>query len=118
MLNQIGQDEIGRLVVYCSDQTHFSVQNASRIIGVNPENFRTIPTTKSTNFQLSPDSLHLAILSDIKAGLIPLYLCATVGTTASSASGGSIGASMCSGQRVQYMGPRGCCICGLRLCMS
>ncbi|KAI8017572.1 Tyrosine/DOPA decarboxylase 2 [Camellia lanceoleosa] len=84
-LDRIGRDWIGKLVVYGSDQTHFAVQKAARIAGINPDNFRAITTTKASAFGLSPDSLESAIVSDVKAGLIPLFLCATIGTTSSTA---------------------------------
>ncbi|KAK2981132.1 hypothetical protein RJ640_024835 [Escallonia rubra] len=84
-LSVIGRENIGKLVVYCSDQTHSSLQKSVTIAGINPKNLRPIVTTKSSNFQLSPHSLELAIVSDVKAGLIPLYLCCTVGTTSSTA---------------------------------
>ncbi|XP_030516212.2 phenylacetaldehyde synthase-like [Rhodamnia argentea] len=85
ILRRLGQDSITKLVVYGSDQTHCSFQKAARIVGIDPQNFRTIKTTWSTSFGLSPDSLRNVIYSDIDRGLIPLYLCATVGTTAITA---------------------------------
>ncbi|KAF5472546.1 hypothetical protein F2P56_009257 [Juglans regia] len=85
MLRRIGSQNMGKLVVYGSDQTHCSLQKAARIAGINPSNFRAIKTTKSTTFSLSPDSLRSAICKDIDAGLIPLFLCATVGTTSTTA---------------------------------
>ncbi|CAN6567924.1 hypothetical protein C1H46_023035 [Malus baccata] len=85
MLRQIGLDNIQKLVVYGSDQTHSALQKACQIVGINPNNFRVIKTTKSTSFALSPESLKLAISSDVEAGLMPLFLCATVGTTATTA---------------------------------
>ncbi|XP_021802943.1 tyrosine/DOPA decarboxylase 1-like [Prunus avium] len=85
MLSRIGGDNIGKLVVYGSDQTHSALQKASQIVGINPKNFRAIEATRSTTFALSPESLKLAISSDIEAGLVPLFLCATVGTTATTA---------------------------------
>ena len=74
-----------KLVVYSSDQTHCSLQKAAQIAGIHPNNVRVIPTTKSTDFALSPHSLRSAIVSDLEAGMIPLYLCSTVGTTSSTA---------------------------------
>nr|POE82885.1 tyrosine/dopa decarboxylase 5 [Quercus suber] len=47
--------------------------------------FRTIKTSKSTSYILSPDSLRAQIYEDVEAGLVPLFLCATVGTTATAA---------------------------------
>ncbi|XP_041027878.1 tyrosine decarboxylase-like [Juglans microcarpa x Juglans regia] len=85
MLRRIGSQNMEKLVVYGSDQTHCSLQKAARIAGINPSNFRAIKTTKRTAFSLSPDSLRSAICKDIDAGLIPLFLCATVGTTSTTA---------------------------------
>ncbi|KAG2684685.1 hypothetical protein I3760_10G086700 [Carya illinoinensis] len=85
MLLRIGSQNVGKLVVYGSDQTHCSLQKAARIAGINPSNFRAIKTSKRASFSLSPDSLRSAICKDIDAGLIPLFLCATVGTTSTTA---------------------------------
>ncbi|XP_010245171.1 PREDICTED: tyrosine/DOPA decarboxylase 2-like [Nelumbo nucifera] len=85
VLNRIGRENIGRLVVYASDQTHCALQKAAQIAGIHPKNFRAIATSKATAFGLSPDSFRSTIVADIEAGLIPLFLCATVGTTSSTA---------------------------------
>ncbi|MCD9642599.1 Tyrosine/DOPA decarboxylase 5 [Datura stramonium] len=85
MLEKIGRENIDKLVVYASDQTHFSFQKAVKISGIKPENFRAIPTTKATEFALCPESLSVTIQEDIKVGLIPLFLCATIGTTSTTA---------------------------------
>jgi aromatic-L-amino-acid decarboxylase len=85
MLCRIGRDNMGKLVVYGSDQTHIALQKAANIAGIHPNNFRAIKTTKSTSFALSPDSLQSEICKDIESGLVPLFLCATVGTTSSAA---------------------------------
>ncbi|KAF3450355.1 hypothetical protein FNV43_RR06435 [Rhamnella rubrinervis] len=85
MLSRIGKDNIGKLVVYCSDQTHSAFQKASLIAGIYPNNFRVIKTTRSTSFALSPLSLRSTICSDIRQGLVPAYLCATMGTTSTTA---------------------------------
>ncbi|KAK3430671.1 hypothetical protein EUGRSUZ_E02461 [Eucalyptus grandis] len=80
ILRRLGHDSITKLVIYGSDQTHCSFQKAAQIVGIDPQNFRAIKTTRSTSFDLSPDTLREAIYSDIEAGLIPLYSCAPVGT--------------------------------------
>lgn len=85
MLIKIGRDNIGKLVVYGSDQTHCALAKAAKIAGINPNNFRAIKTTKSTSFGMSPESLQIAISLDVNSGLIPLYLCATIGTTSTTA---------------------------------
>ncbi|KAI6706010.1 hypothetical protein NL676_008972 [Syzygium grande] len=85
VLRRSGHDSIAKLVVYGSDQTHCSFQKAARAVGIDPRNIRAIKTMKSTLFGLSPDLLRKAIRSDIDAGLIPLYSCASVKTTSITA---------------------------------
>ncbi|KAK4589059.1 hypothetical protein RGQ29_019884 [Quercus rubra] len=85
MLSQIGKENLVKLVVYASDQTHSAFQKAAQIAGIHPMNFRAIKTSKSTSFALSPDSLRAQICEDVEAGLVPLFLCATVGTTSTAA---------------------------------
>ncbi|KAF9588975.1 hypothetical protein IFM89_017654 [Coptis chinensis] len=85
MLNKIGRENIHKLVVYGSDQTHCAMQKAAQIAGIHPKNFHAIPTSKSNAFALPVESLRSAIIFDIQAGLVPLFLCATVGTTSSTA---------------------------------
>ncbi|KAK1420308.1 hypothetical protein QVD17_21806 [Tagetes erecta] len=84
ILDQIGRQNASKLVVYCSDQTHFSFQKSAKILGINPNNIREVPTSKSSNFQLLPQSLEDMIKEDIEAGFVPMYLCATVGTTSTT----------------------------------
>ncbi|XP_023881933.2 phenylacetaldehyde synthase [Quercus suber] len=85
MLSQIGRESLLKLVVYASDQTHSAIQKAAQIAGIHPMNFRAIKTSKSTSYALSPDSLRVQICEDVEAGLVPLFLCATVGTTPTAA---------------------------------
>ncbi|KAL4563615.1 hypothetical protein LXL04_027660 [Taraxacum kok-saghyz] len=84
MLDQIGREKTDKLVVYCSDQTHVGLQKAAKIVGIKQENVRQVLTAKSTNYKLSPERLDEVIKKDIEVGLIPLYLCATVGTTSTT----------------------------------
>lgn len=84
MLSRIGKENVGKLVVYGSDQTHSALRKAAQIVGIHSENIRAIKTTKATSFALSSDSLSLPIQSDLEASLIPLFLCVTVGTTATT----------------------------------
>ncbi|PKI32488.1 hypothetical protein CRG98_047112 [Punica granatum] len=85
MLRESGEKNITKLVVYCSDQTHCAFKKAAQVVGINARNIRAINTTKVTEFGMCPSSLKQAIATDIKEGLVPLYLCATVGTTSTSA---------------------------------
>ena len=73
----------GRLVAYCSTQTHSSVEKAMKVAGMGSDNLRHIAADQ--NFAMRPEALARQIERDIKAGLIPCFVCATVGTTSSNA---------------------------------
>ena len=76
-----GVDE--RLVAYTSNQAHSSIAKAAKMAGIGEANLRTIEVDES--FAMRPSSLRKAIESDIAEGMIPCYVCATVGTTSSVA---------------------------------
>lgn len=84
MLKKIGRENINKLVVYGSDQTHSALQKAAQIAGINPNNFRAVSTTKANGFGLTAEALRSTIEADIEAGLVPLFFCATIGTTSSA----------------------------------
>jgi len=73
----------GRLVAYCSTQAHSSIEKAVKIAGIGADNLRHIEADE--NFAMRPDALARQIESDKKAGLLPCFVCATVGTTSSNA---------------------------------
>jgi aromatic-L-amino-acid decarboxylase len=73
----------GRLIAYCSTQTHSSIEKAMKIAGMGTDNLRQIEVDQ--DFAMRPDALARQIESDIKAGLIPCFVCATIGTTSSNA---------------------------------
>ncbi|KAJ4729920.1 Tyrosine decarboxylase [Melia azedarach] len=84
-LDIIGVENTHRLAVYGSDQTHSTFIKISKLAGISPRNIRSIPTTIDTDFSLSPILLREVVEADVAAGLIPLYLCATMGTTSTAA---------------------------------
>jgi len=67
---------VSKLVGYCSDQAHSSVERAGLLGGVR---LRGIPA--DDRYQLRGDSLREAIHKDKKEGLIPFFVVATLGTT-------------------------------------
>jgi aromatic-L-amino-acid decarboxylase len=73
----------GRLVAYASTQTHSSIEKAVKIAGMGSDNLRVIEV--DDNFAMRPDALARQIEADKKSGLIPCFVCATVGTTSSTA---------------------------------
>ncbi len=73
----------GRQVAYCSTQTHSSLEKAMGIAGLGRANLRQIATDE--NFALDADRLAAQIKTDKAAGLRPIFVCATLGTTSSNA---------------------------------
>jgi len=79
--NQKGCD--GRIVAYASSQTHSSLEKAAMIAGIGVSNLRLIAV--DDNFAMRPEALARQIDTDKRAGLVPCFVCATVGTTSSNA---------------------------------
>jgi aromatic-L-amino-acid decarboxylase len=79
--NERGSD--GRLVAYASTQTHSSIEKAVKIAGLGRENLRLIEVDE--RFAMRADALAARIGEDRRAGLVPCFVCATVGTTSSNA---------------------------------
>ena len=71
-----------RMVVYCSDQAHAVCQKACMVLGLQ---FRCVPTSKADGFALRGEPLRRAVAADAAAGLVPIAVCATTGTTSSCA---------------------------------
>ncbi|GJN12478.1 hypothetical protein PR202_ga30758 [Eleusine coracana subsp. coracana] len=76
---------IARLTVYASDQTHSTFLKACRLAGFDPVNVRTVPTGAETEYALDAARLRDAMRDDVDAGLVPTYVCATLGTTSTNA---------------------------------
>ena len=64
--------------VYLSDQTHSSIVRAARIVGIAPENIRTIPSDE--NFRLDLEALYDAVAKDRAEDLQPIAISANAGT--------------------------------------
>src|SRR5436309_2392731 len=73
----------GRLVAYASTQTHSSVEKAVKIAGLGSDNLRAIEVDQ--DFALRPNALARQVEADKRSGLVPCFVCATVGTTSSNA---------------------------------
>ncbi|HEX8877354.1 MAG TPA: pyridoxal-dependent decarboxylase [Phycisphaerales bacterium] len=78
----------GHLTLYTSTQAHSSVIKAAMIAGLaaNPEDrthLRLIDTDHA--FAMDASKLEAAVRADLAAGRTPAYVCATIGTTSSTA---------------------------------
>jgi aromatic-L-amino-acid decarboxylase len=80
-VNELGNDP--RLRAYASTQAHSSLDKAAGIAGIGRRNLRHVPI--DGRFAMRPDALRMMIEADRAEGLLPFFVCATVGTTSSTA---------------------------------
>jgi glutamate/tyrosine decarboxylase-like PLP-dependent enzyme len=73
------EDRVEGATIYCSDQTHSSVERALRVIGFQPQQIRHIPS--DDQWRLPMDALASIIAADRGAGLRPFCVIANAGTT-------------------------------------
>src|ERR1044072_3896300 len=69
----------GDLVIYASEQCHYSIDKSADILGLGREALRKIPTDE--RFDISLDAVKAAIAADRGAGLIPCCIVGVAGTT-------------------------------------
>jgi aromatic-L-amino-acid decarboxylase len=76
------------LVAYASTQAHSSVIKGAMIAGIasGPEDRRHVRLIETDDtYAMRPELLARALLEDTSAGRLPFFVCATVGTTSSTA---------------------------------
>lgn len=78
-----GRPELPRLRVYCSEHAHSSVDKAAITLGLGAEN--VVRVRADAAFRMRADALADAVSADRAAGLRPLAVVATLGTTSSTA---------------------------------
>jgi aromatic-L-amino-acid decarboxylase len=71
------------LVAYASAQAHSSIEKGVRVAGIGTDRLRVIP--HDDDFAMRADALAVAIAEDKAAGLRPFFVCATAGTTSTTA---------------------------------
>ena len=82
-INSSGMNDKGILTVYCSSETHSSIEKAVKIIGLGKENLRKIAVDEK--YAMDPKVLEETIESDINNNMKPTAVVATIGTTGSTA---------------------------------
>ena len=83
LINNDGAEQAGTLKVYCSNQTHSSVEKAVKISGIGRSNMVKIPLKE--DFSMDSEMLKEAIVQDKERGYIPCCVVATIGTTGTTA---------------------------------
>jgi aromatic-L-amino-acid decarboxylase len=82
-VNENGFGELLNPVVYCSEETHSSIEKAVKIAGIGRQNLVKVDVDR--NFAMDPEALEEAIKKDLGSGNKPLCIVATLGTTGSTA---------------------------------
>jgi aromatic-L-amino-acid decarboxylase len=77
--NADGLSGAKRLRVYCSNQTHSSVEKGMGVAGLGRKNLVKIAT--KADYSIDTEALRVAIEKDISAGYTPCCAVATIGTT-------------------------------------
>jgi aromatic-L-amino-acid decarboxylase len=75
---QAKDDLSGRLRMYASNETHFSVAKAAALLGIGRENMRLVAIDE--RFKVRVNDLVAKITADLKAGYVPLCVVANAGT--------------------------------------
>lgn len=77
------------MICYCAVvvvvflQAHMCFKKAAMVLGL--QHVRILRASEQREFGLDPATLATAVQEDLQAGLIPFYLCTTIGTTSSCA---------------------------------
>jgi glutamate/tyrosine decarboxylase-like PLP-dependent enzyme len=75
---QTKYDSLGRLRMYASSATHFSITKAAALLGIGRENVRYVPVDEC--FRIRVDDLIAKIKEDLEAGYIPFCVVGNAGT--------------------------------------
>ena len=77
-----GRTDLPLLRVYCSEQTHSSIDKAVILLGLGQRSLVKIPANE--RFEMDAEKLREAIADDIAAGFLPFCVVATIGTTSTT----------------------------------
>lgn len=79
----LGGEETRKGTAYCSDQAHFSVVRALRVLGIGADRVRCLPADGDQ--RLAPGPLAAQVEEDRRAGLRPFAVIANAGTVSTGA---------------------------------
>ena len=71
------------VAVYCSQEVHYSVTRAVELLGIGSDNLRAVEIDGLR--RMRPDALDATIAADVTAGVTPVAVVATAGTTLTGA---------------------------------
>lgn len=82
-INEDGFEGFTKFRIYCSEETHSSIDKAVKISGIGSNNLVKIKVDE--DLAMLPEQLSKAIEQDVANGLVPLCVVATLGTTGTTA---------------------------------
>ena len=82
-VNENGFPDDDTFTVYCSSETHSSIEKDVKIAGFGRQNIRNIPVDDA--YAMDPRALEKNIRKDLEKGCKPAAVVATIGTTGSTA---------------------------------
>lgn len=77
------EPRLEEMTAYCSTQAHSSIAKDCRMAGIRREHLRLVEVDEG--LRMRADALARMVSEDRAAGLTPMFVCATVGTTSSGA---------------------------------
>ncbi len=72
-----------KVAVYCSSEAHYSVIRSAELLGIGAANVRALPI--DADRRLAPEAVAAAVDRDRRAGVVPVAVIATAGTTLTGA---------------------------------
>jgi len=78
-----GRGDLGPCSLYVSEEAHSSLDKSALAAGLGLDQVRRIPV--DDQLRMVPGELKRTITADVKAGLTPVMVCATIGTTSTTA---------------------------------
>jgi aromatic-L-amino-acid decarboxylase len=79
-----GREDVAQVRVYASEEAHSSIEKACMTLGLGRDALVKIST--NDRYEMEPSALESAIAEDRAAGLRPIAIVATVGTTSSTSA--------------------------------
>jgi aromatic-L-amino-acid decarboxylase len=77
-----GRPDLPSLAMYVSEQAHSSLEKAAIAAGLGQRGVRKIPT--DDDYRMDVEALRRRISADVEAGIRPIMVCATIGTTSTT----------------------------------
>ncbi len=81
-IREHGMSGTSKLILYCTEHTHSSIDKAALTLGIGLDGIRKIKV--NSNFQMNSAELQKAIAEDRAKGFVPFCVVATVGTTSTT----------------------------------